>query len=147
MNQIKSKENSVLNAHMETLATAAVMMHNDVIANADSFWDKLKRKYYITPTSYLELLKIYLNEFIQQQTIIPFSIKRFNVGLTRMEETNKSVKILQAKIIEFQPILEKKAEQNEKLRIDLTEKNKSATAAEEVVSKEAEEIQSNVLTN
>jgi len=35
-------------------------MHNSVIDKSEIFYDELKRKTYVTPTSYLELIKLYI---------------------------------------------------------------------------------------
>jgi len=37
-----------------------VFIHNSVINFSDKFYAELRRKNYVTPTSYLELLKLYI---------------------------------------------------------------------------------------
>lgn len=39
----------------------SVIIHNDVKAYSDRFYDELRRKNYVTPTSYLELMKVYID--------------------------------------------------------------------------------------
>ena len=39
----------------------SVIIHSDVKKYSDRFYDELRRKNYVTPTSYLELLKLYLD--------------------------------------------------------------------------------------
>lgn len=142
INQIKKTADETLTPHCETLAKIAVTMHNDVIENADTFYEELKRKYYITPTSYLELLKTYIEMFTQDKNMIPFTIKKYTVGLEKLKETNEQVKVLQDEIIRYQPILEKKAKETEIMKIDLEEQNAIASEVEKKVTIEAEAAQS-----
>lgn len=138
VNQIEKFNDKTLTPISDTLASIAVEMHNDVITNSDLFYEELKRKYYITPTSYLELLKSYLDMFRHNKNMIPFSIKRYTVGLEKLKETNEQVKILQDKIIKFQPILDAQAIENEALKKVLEKEKEIARETQEVVSKEAE---------
>jgi dynein heavy chain len=36
-------------------------IHSDVIVKSDTYYEELRRKNYVTPTSYLELLKLYID--------------------------------------------------------------------------------------
>ena len=142
MSQISLCGDSVLINSTEVLAKIAVTMHNDVIDFADQFFDELKRKYYITPTSYLELLKTYLKMFSENKSLIPFSIKRYTVGLEKLKDTNEQIVGLQEKIKKFEPILAQKAKENEEMKIVLEEQNRVAQEVERVVSQDAEKAQS-----
>lgn len=73
---------------------------------SDSFYAELRRKNYVTPTSYLELLKLYIEMMKYQQGVLPTRISKYTVGLETLKETNEEVAKLQAKIIEMQPKLE-----------------------------------------
>lgn len=44
---------------MESLSNMTVVIHTDAKVFSDRFYDELRRKNYVTPTSYLELLKLY----------------------------------------------------------------------------------------
>ena len=60
----------------------------------------------MTPTSYLELLKLYMDMMKYQQSVLPTRISKYTVGLETLRETNEEVAKLQEKIIEMQPKLE-----------------------------------------
>jgi dynein heavy chain, axonemal len=83
-----------------------VHVHNSVIEYSDSFYSELRRKNYVTPTSYLELLKLYIEMMKYQQGVLPTRISKYTVGLETLKETNEEVAKLQEKIIEMQPKLE-----------------------------------------
>lgn len=141
MKELNSNEQLGIGEWIDNLATIAVEIHCNCIDYADKFWDEIKRKYYITPTSYLELMRIYINFMTTQQTFIPLKIKKYEIGLERLVETNDKVAGLQKQIIEFQPILEENSKANAILKEDLEEKNKIASESEAKISEEAADIQ------
>jgi dynein heavy chain len=58
-----------------------VNVHSDVKDFSDNFYDELRRRNYVTPTSYLELLKLYIDMMKTQQNILPMKIRKYTVGL------------------------------------------------------------------
>lgn len=47
--------------YIEQLSALSVKIHRDVQTKSDQFYDELRRRNYVTPTSYLELLKVYID--------------------------------------------------------------------------------------
>lgn len=127
--------------YKETLSQLSVEIHNNVMESSNKFFDELKRKVYITPTSYLELIKLYISMLKVQQNILPLKIRKYTIGLQTLKETKVEVSKLQQKIIEFKPILDQSSKDNEVLMADLAVKSKIAEQTEAVVSKEAAEAQ------
>lgn len=82
-----------------------------MIEISDQFYNELRRKNYVTPTSYLELIKLYKEMMKYQQGILPLKIKKYTVGLETLKETNIEVEKLKQKIIEMQPQLEQFAKE------------------------------------
>ena len=127
--------------YTKTLAQISVEIHTTVVDYSDRFFNELKRKNYTTPTSYLELLKLYISMLKVQQNIIPMKIRKYTVGLQTLKETNEMVAELQIKIKEMQPILDQKSKENAELMIELEHKSKAAAIEEESCKKEAAEAQ------
>jgi len=127
--------------HTKALAQLSVEIHTTVVDYSDKFFNELKRKNYTTPTSYLELLKLYISMLKTQQNIIPMKIRKYTVGLQTLKETNEMVSELQIKIKEMQPILDQKSKENAALMIELESKSKAAAIEEESCKKEAAEAQ------
>ena len=123
------------------LSQLSVNIHNSVQEASLNFFDEQKRKVYITPTSYLELIKLYISMLKTQQNILPLKIRKYTVGLQTLKETNEEVAKLQQKIVEFKPILTQSQKDNEVLIVELAEKSKIAEKTEAVVSVEAAEAQ------
>ncbi len=74
---------------IDKLAEMCVFVHNSVIEYSDSFYSELRRKNYVTPTSYLELLKLYIEMMKYQQSVLPARISKYTVGLETLKETNE----------------------------------------------------------
>lgn len=66
-----------------------MFVHNSVIEYSDKFYNELRRKNYVTPTSYLELLKLYIEMMKYQQGVLPLKINKYTVGLETLKETNE----------------------------------------------------------
>jgi len=77
--------------YIEQLSALSVKIHRDVQIKSDQFYDELRRRNYVTPTSYLELLKVYIDMMKQQQNILPMKINKYTTGLQTLKETNEEV--------------------------------------------------------
>ena len=70
---------------IDKLSDMCVYVHNSVIDYSDSFYSELRRKNYVTPTSYLELLKLYIEMMKYQQGVLPTKISKYTVGLETLK--------------------------------------------------------------
>jgi len=125
---------------IKQLASIFGKINSSVEIACDKFFDATRRKLYITPSSYITVLKTYAQLYQETQKILPQKIKTFETGLSKLAETKLEIETLQDKILAFQPQLEQAKAENEVLLADLEEKNKDATEKESVCQKEAEEI-------
>lgn len=66
-----------------------VYVHNSVREYSEHYYTELRRKNYVTPTSYLELLKLYIEMMKVQQGLLPARISKYTVGLETLKETNE----------------------------------------------------------
>lgn len=58
------------------------------------YQDELKRYYYVTPTSYLILIKTFMSLLTEKRNKIDNNIFKFEKGLTQLEHAQEQVKIL-----------------------------------------------------
>ena len=56
-----------------------VEIHMSVSETADKFYNELKRRYYTTPTSYLELINLYLSMLDEKRRFAIFFVFAFTV--------------------------------------------------------------------
>jgi len=139
--EYKAQEHLGIGEFTSVLASLSVEIHQTVISYTGKYWEELRRMNYVTPTSYLELIKLYIEQLKVQQNILPLKIRKYTVGLQTLSETNDEVSKLQKKIIEFQPILEQKVKDNAVLLIDLEIKQKYANEQEAICTAETTEAQ------
>jgi dynein heavy chain len=123
----------------EPLSKICVEIHTSVTKKGEAFYQELRRRNYTTPTSYLELIRLYLDMLKEQQSILPQKINRYKIGLKRLKETNEMVNQLQKELVELQPILVQSRIDNEKLMVELQIKQADAKVTEESCSKDEAE--------
>ena len=66
-------------------------MHRTVELETANFFSELKRYNYTTPTSYLELIKLYVDILKKQREKISSNEKRYRIGLSKLRETEDIV--------------------------------------------------------
>ena len=119
----------------------SVEIHNSVSNASEKYFSELRRRNYTTPTSYLDLIKTYIDMLKTQRGIVPQKISRYQGGLTRLAETNKMVDDLKAMLIKLRPEIDRKEEETQKLVVDLEKQQKIAAEQEKISEKEEAETQ------
>lgn len=89
--EYSAQERLGLGEFVEKLSQMSVKVHADVQERSELFYDELRRRNYVTPTSYLELMKVYIDQMKTQQSILPLKIQKYTVGLQTLKETNEEV--------------------------------------------------------
>ena len=103
-------------------------IHTTVQDMATRFYDELKRRYYTTPTSYLELITIYLSMLQEKKKQLTTARDRVKNGLTKLLETNVLVDKMKKELVALEPELKRKSEETEKLMEDLAVDQEKADA-------------------
>lgn len=133
----------------ERVAEACVFIHKSVEEEAESFYNSLKRKVYITPKSYLDFIKSYSLFLSLKNSELSGRRHTLFTGLNKLEETNKEVARLSEELVKLKPILEinviEQEKLSKKLEKDKVEANKNKLVVEEetrIVEEKAFEIKS-----
>jgi len=119
------------------LAQMCVTIHTSVESMSERFYAELRRRYYTTPKSYLDLISLYLQLLAEKREEFSVARDRLLNGLQKLTETNTLVDSMKIDLAELQPILEAKskatAELLKKVAADQleAEKVKTTVAAEE----------------
>lgn len=92
---------------VEPLCKLAVAIHQGVERSSVRYLVEQKRYNYTTPTSYLELLRLYSSMLGVQRGIVSAHLARYKNGITKLADTNAMVSGLQHKLKELQPVLTK----------------------------------------
>ncbi|CAH8607094.1 unnamed protein product [Heterobilharzia americana] len=101
-------------------------IHLSVSQTAERFYAELKRRYYTTPTSYLELLGLYMTMLNKQIKELSDGRDKFRNGLNKILETNDLIAKMEVELTAMRPTLEVKQRDTEKLMIKLSEDQEQA---------------------
>ncbi|KAK7497834.1 hypothetical protein BaRGS_00010968 [Batillaria attramentaria] len=115
------------------IAEMCVEIHVSVSSMADRFYAELKRRYYTTPTSYLELINLYLSMLSEKTKTLKNARDRVKNGLVKLLETNDLVDNMKKELVALEPELKKKSEDTNLLMENLVVDQEKADAVRKVV--------------
>jgi dynein heavy chain len=118
------------------LSALSSVIHVSSADSADAMFEALRRKTYTTPTSFLELMKIFLELFGKLKEKLNMRLQRYQIGGEKMTETRAVVETLQQQITEMQPVLKKASEETAELMIQVENDKVEASAVAEVCAVE-----------
>lgn len=135
----ESQKEIGIGEYVDALAQMCNKMHRTVELETVHFFTELKRYNYTTPTSYLELVKLYVDVLKKQQEKISSNERRYRVGLDKLKETEDMVAKLEISLTEMQPVLEKAAVETAELLIRVTADQEDADAQALIVEADVAE--------
>ncbi|CAF4573133.1 unnamed protein product [Rotaria sp. Silwood1] len=118
---------------VKALAQMCVEIHMSVSTKAKQLLAELRRYYYTTPTSYLELINLYLMMLNDKKKEIDNARARVERGLKKLEETNILVDDMQLELVALEPQLKKKSDETAKLMETLAIDQEKADEVRRVV--------------
>ncbi|XP_063314781.1 dynein axonemal heavy chain 6 [Pelobates fuscus] len=86
-----------------------VEIHMSVTEMAEQYYAELRRRYYTTPTSYLELINLYLSMLGDKRKQLVTARDRVKNGLTKLSETNVIVDKMKIELSALEPVLKQKS--------------------------------------
>uniref|UniRef100_A0A4W5M9Y7 Uncharacterized protein n=1 Tax=Hucho hucho TaxID=62062 RepID=A0A4W5M9Y7_9TELE len=86
-----------------------VEVHVSVTDMAERFYSELRHRYYTTPTSYLELINLYLAMLGEKRQQLVAARDRVKNGLTKLLETNVLVDKMKIDLSALEPVLKQKS--------------------------------------
>ncbi|KAJ3125643.1 Dynein heavy chain 6, axonemal, partial [Physocladia obscura] len=120
----------------EKISAMCVEIHASVGQMAKRFYAELRRRYYTTPTSYLELINLYTLMLHEKRKELGASRDRLKNGLSKLFETNDLVAHMQIELQELGPELKQKATDVEALMVKIAKDQETADGVRKVVSDE-----------
>jgi dynein heavy chain len=115
-----------------------VDMQLRVVALSKKFFSQMNRNYYVTPTSYLELINTFKNLLHVQRTDVFDRKERYDNGLTKLKETADQVAEMQAFLEDLQPKLQVATVETDALIVVVSADEKVASEQSIIVAAEAE---------
>ncbi|KAJ1555212.1 Dynein heavy chain 6, axonemal, partial [Nowakowskiella sp. JEL0078] len=120
----------------ERISEMCVEIHASVGEMAGRFYAELRRRYYTTPTSYLELINLYISLLQEKRKELGSARDRLRNGLNKLTETNELVAKMQIELEQLGPELKQKAQDVEVLMIKIAKDQEMADGVRKVVSEE-----------
>ncbi|XP_043489610.1 dynein axonemal heavy chain 6 [Polistes fuscatus] len=96
---------------LSALCSICVLMHETVGDATTRYFLEMRRRYYTTPSSYLELLKLYEKTLHKKKQEILTLKKKIINGLNKLHETNEMVTIMKEQLIILAPKLKSSTEE------------------------------------
>eukprot|EP00058_Branchiostoma_floridae_P021107 XP_002606597.1 hypothetical protein BRAFLDRAFT_120109 [Branchiostoma floridae] len=154
-----TQEGQDTQALRESVAGVCVDIHSSVTTAAKQYYQELRRFYYTTPTSYLELIQLYSRmlessrqlymnssylELIQlysrmlksSRQLYMNSRDRLLVGLSKLSEANSLVGTMQEELVALGPKIEEKARDTELLMQQLAKDQEAVDEVRLIVEQE-----------
>ena len=80
-----------------------MMIHTTVEDKSAEFFEKLRRKVYTTPKSYLDLIHLYISSLDVKREESMRNKRRLALGLQKLKDTNLNIADFKVKIEVLQP--------------------------------------------
>merc|ERR1719502_449077 len=93
-----------------------VSAQTTVFELTERFYTELKRVFYVTPTSYLELINSFINTLKLRRQMVQKAKWRYDTGLEKINDAKEQVSALQIELNELEPVLEKAAQETGEMR-------------------------------
>ena len=117
-----------------------VTIHSSVTQVSSQFIKEQKRYHYVTPSSYLEFLKLFLQLLKEKRESLNNEKESLLVGLKKLATTREAVVVLQAELSELKPYLEATAAETKKLMDEIFVDQEEVDKAKVTITMEEAEI-------
>jgi len=87
----------------KNIAKMCMLIHTTVEDKSSEFYEKLRRKVYTTPKSYLDLIHLYVSSLDIKREEQMKNKRRLALGLKKLQDTNVSIADFKIKIEHLQP--------------------------------------------
>ncbi|KAK3235325.1 hypothetical protein CYMTET_54468 [Cymbomonas tetramitiformis] len=118
------------------LADMCVHFHSSVQKLSERYLLEARRYFYVTPTSYLELLGAFKSLLSNRRKELLTTKSRYEVGLEKLMATDSQVKVMQEELTALQPKLEQSSKETMELMKVIEKETIAADEVKLVVSKE-----------
>ncbi|XP_053375273.1 dynein axonemal heavy chain 6-like isoform X4 [Mercenaria mercenaria] len=113
-----------------------VDIHKSINIMAVKYWDEMRRHYYSTPSSYMELIRIYSKMLRENKTEFMDNKNRLLVGLFKLSEANSLVGVMQDELVQIGPQIVQKQKDTEVLLEQLERDAKAVNEVRAIVEHE-----------
>jgi len=119
------------------IVEACQYFHLTISDLSDRFRAKAGRINYVTPTSYLELIRAFKDALGKRRATVAGQRDRYNNGLEQLASAESSVATMQQELTDLQPVLKQSQMDTDKLMAEIEAKLPGVRQEESVVGREA----------
>lgn len=125
------------------LVDMTIYFNKTALLSAKKMCQRFGRKWYITPTLYLELLHLFKRFHARKYLEITTQRDRYMIGLEKLDSAANEVEVMQKNLFELQPQLKILSEETERIMVNIeretaeAEKKKEVVGADEAAANEA----------
>ncbi|CAH2003821.1 unnamed protein product, partial [Acanthoscelides obtectus] len=127
--------------YRDTIIDHVVYVHQSVTDFTNDFLLMLRRKNYVTPKHYLDLITTYLRLLEEKDNYINAQCERLNSGLLKIAEASGELEILNKKLAKQKIIVTKATKECEAMLTEIEEGTKKATEKKDIASLKSIEIE------
>lgn len=125
-----------LEKYNNEIITYFQFLHQSIEHASEDFLHSMRRHFYVTPTSYLELLSTYNRLLTDKRVEVGTLRDRLTVGVDKLVSTEKAVNELQATLTEMEPQLVKTQAEVEEMIVQITADKAQAAETKAIVEVE-----------
>jgi dynein heavy chain len=125
-----------LGDHLDAIVQTFKEIHQTVEVQSDEFYERFRRKNYVTPTSYLELLSTYTKLLVQKRKQVGSLRERLSNGVDKITSTKIQVGEMQDQLTALQPVLATKEIEVGEMMVQITADKAAAAETETKVRAE-----------
>ncbi|KAG3085473.1 Dynein heavy chain 1, axonemal [Phytophthora cactorum] len=133
---ILSDGNLALGDKLPALVEAFKVVHQSVEEASKQFYNTLRRYFYVTPTSYLELLSAFKSVLVAKREEVNMMRSRLQNGVDKLSETKAIVATMQTELVELQPVLAATQLEVEQMMVQIAKDSAEADVTKATVEKE-----------
>ena len=119
------------------LCVLAGGVHASVRIMAERFYAEQRRRSYVSPRSFLELLALLTSMLAAKRAEVSAAVTRLDGGVYKLREANQSVAGMRVELSELQPVLEAKSLETSKLLIEVQREQQKAAEQRALVERDA----------
>lgn len=93
--------------YVSALSQLSCTIHSSSTEYAERFFEALRRRTYTTPTSYLELIKLFCDLLKEKMDELSGKLNRYKIGVQKLNETKVIVDDLKKQLTKMGPEIEK----------------------------------------
>ena len=124
---------------IDGVVNVCVEMQTSAYQLTERYRVEAQRNFYITPTSYLELVGSFLGLLGDKRKQVSTMKSRYDTGISKLVSTSEQVKVMQKELEDLQPVLKRTAAENAELMKVIVVRKQEASVVQQNVSKEEAE--------